>query len=78
MRSLVESGQPSFRETFVFPSSKEAVRAFLVFGVLLAILIGISAQLALRELSVDILADSLDLGAMEAQRIAQIIATRSS
>jgi len=73
VRLPAESGQLDFRRAFVSAGSKEAVRAFLIFGVLLAVLIGISAQLALRELSVDILADRLDLGAMEARRIAQII-----
>lgn len=73
MPSLVESGHPNFRETFVPAGSKEALRAFLIFAVLLAVLLGISAQLALRELSVDILADRLDVGAVEARRIAQII-----
>ena len=73
MRSLADIGQPYLRDTFVFSGSKEAVRAFLIFGVLLAVLIAISAQLALRELSVDILADRLVVGAIEARRIAQII-----
>ena len=73
MGSLADLRQPYLRDTFVFSGSKEAVRAFLIFGVLLAVLIAISAQLALRELSVDILADRLDVGAIEARRIAQII-----
>lgn len=73
MRSSADTGHPYFRDTFVSSGWKEAVRAFLVFGVLLAVLIGVSAQLALRELSVDILADRLDVGAIEAQRIAQIV-----
>ena len=73
MRSLADTGQPYFRDTFVFSGSKEAIRAFLIFSVLLAVLIAISAQLALRELSVDILADRLDVGAIEARRIAQIV-----
>jgi signal transduction histidine kinase len=73
VRFPAESVQLDIRETFADSSWREAIRAFAVFGVLLAVLLGISAQLALRELSVDILADRLDLGAMEARRIAQIV-----
>jgi signal transduction histidine kinase len=74
VRSETEIERADFRSTFASAGSREAIRAFLIFGVLLAVLVGISARLALRELSVDILADRLDIGSIEARRIAEIIA----
>ena len=74
MRSPLDGDGSFFRDTFVYSGSREAVRAFLLFGFLLAILIGVASNLALRELSVKVLADRIDVGAAEAQGIAQMVA----
>jgi len=67
-------GDTSFlRDTFVYAGSREAVRAFLLFGFLLAVLVGLASHLAFRELSVKVLADRLDIGTNEAQHIAQVV-----
>jgi signal transduction histidine kinase len=62
-----------FRDTFVYTGSREAVRAFLLFGFLLAVLIGAASHLAFRELSVKVLADRIDVGAAEARHIAALV-----
>jgi signal transduction histidine kinase len=49
---------------------KETVRAFAVFSVLLIALLAIGGELALRELSLTVLRDRLDLGRREAEAIA--------
>jgi signal transduction histidine kinase len=68
-------GDSSFlRDTFVYSGSREAVRAFLVFGVLLAILVALAARLAFRELSVKVLAERIDIGIGDARHIADIVA----
>ena len=74
MRSPALGDSSFLRDTFVYSGSREAVRAFFVFGVLLAILVGLTAQLAFRELSVKVLADRMDIGAGEARHIADIVA----
>ncbi len=73
MRSFAEGGKLDFRHTFVYSGLLEAIRAFLIFVVLLTLLLAITGQLALRELSVKVLLDRLDLGTMEAQRIARTV-----
>jgi signal transduction histidine kinase len=49
---------------------KETVRAFVVFSVLLVALLSIGGDLVLRELSLSVLRDRLDLGRREAEGIA--------
>jgi len=68
---LAENGSVDFRNSSAFSGSREAIRAFAIFAVLLAVLGGVSAQLALRELSVKVLAERLDLGTSEARHVAQ-------
>jgi signal transduction histidine kinase len=68
---LAENGIADFRNSSASSGSREAIRAFAVFAVLLALLGGVSAQLALRELSVKVLAERLDLGTLEARHVAQ-------
>jgi len=50
---------------------KETVRAFVVFSALLVALLAIGGELALRELSLSVLRDRLDLGRREAEAIAE-------
>lgn len=63
----------SFRDFFAHPAGGEAVRAFVIFGALLAVLAAIAGQLAFRELSLQVLTRRLDLGHLEARRIADAI-----
>ena len=74
MRSPAVGDTSFLRDTFVYSGSREAVRAFLFFGVLLAILVGLAAQLAFRELSVKVLAERIDIGTGEARQIADLVA----
>jgi signal transduction histidine kinase len=62
-----------FRDNFAYSGSREAINAFLLFGFLLAVLLGITSDLAFRQLSIQVLEERLDLGRMEARRIAQIV-----
>ena len=56
----------NFRDTFASRASGETVRAFSIFGLLLAALIFIVVQLAFRELSLQVLTERIDLGRAEA------------
>ena len=62
-----------FRETFAYPGSRETLRAFAVFGLLLAALVTIAGQLTFRELSLQVLERRIDLGRLEAERIAEAV-----
>jgi signal transduction histidine kinase len=66
-------GTIRFRDTFVFRGGGETVRAFSIFGLLLATLIFIVVQLAFRELSLQVLTERIDLGRSEALRIAATV-----
>jgi signal transduction histidine kinase len=59
-----------FRLAFTSTSGGETIRAYLIFGVLLTLLVGIAVQLAFREVGVGILTNRLDLAQREAQAIA--------
>ena len=59
-----------FRLAFSSSSSGETIRAYLVFGVLLTLLVGIAIQLAFREVGVGVLTSRLDLAQTEAEVIA--------
>jgi signal transduction histidine kinase len=63
--------QANFRDIFARPMGKETVRAFAVFSVLLVAMLAIGGDLALRELSLSVLRDRLDLGRREAVAIAE-------
>jgi signal transduction histidine kinase len=58
------------RDLFARPFGKETVRAFAVFSLLLVALLAVGGELALRELSLTVLRDRLDLGRREAEAIA--------
>jgi len=64
----------SFRETFADTFGGETLRAVLLFGTLLGVLVFLTVQLTFRELNIKVLADRLDLGRVEAQRIAAAVA----
>jgi len=55
------------------PAGGETIRAFLIFGLLLLLLVGIASQLAFREVSVQVLTNRLDQIREEAQLIADAI-----
>ena len=59
-----------FRLAFTSSSGGETIRAFLIFGVLLTILVGIAIQLAFREVGVGVLTTRLDIARNEALQIA--------
>lgn len=59
-----------FRLAFTSTSGGETIRAYLIFGVLLTLLVGIAVQLAFREVGVGVLTNRLDLAQREAQAIA--------
>ncbi len=61
------------RAQFASPGSLETTRAFVLGGVLLAVLVGIGAQLFFRELSLKVLTERLDLGHDAAYRIARAV-----
>lgn len=66
-----KAANPSgFRLAFAFSSEGETLRAYLVFGALLTILVGIAVQLAFREVGVGVLNSRLDLAQREAFNIA--------
>ena len=60
---------PNFRLAFS-SSDGETIRAYLIFGVLLTILVGIAIQLAFREVGLGVLTSRLDLAQAEADQIA--------
>jgi signal transduction histidine kinase len=60
-----------FRLAFTSTSGGETIRAYLIFGVLLTLLVGIAVQLAFREVGVGVLTHRLDLAQREAQEIAE-------
>ena len=59
-----------FRDTFAKKGDAEAIRAYALFTVLLAVVVAIGLQLLFRELSLEVLKERLDLGRAEAARIA--------
>jgi len=59
-----------FRLAFSSSSDGETIRAYLIFGVLLTILVGIAIQLAFREVGIGVLTHRLDLAQHEAEQIA--------
>jgi len=59
-----------FRLAFSSSSDGETIRAYLIFGVLLTILVGIAIQLAFREVGVGVLTSRMDLAQKEADAIA--------
>ena len=59
-----------FRLAFSSSSDGETIRAYLIFGVLLTILVGIAIQLAFREVGIGVLTNRLDLVQSEAEQIA--------
>ncbi len=59
-----------FRLAFASPLRGETIRAVLIFGVLLTILVGIAIQLAFREVGIGVLTSRLDVAKKEAERIA--------
>lgn len=63
----------NFRQIFTVPAGRETVRAFLLFGALLAVLVGIAGQLAFREASLTVLARRLEQIRLEAQEIADTV-----
>jgi signal transduction histidine kinase len=63
-----------FRDIFAMPAGGETVRAYLLFGFLLLILLGIAGQLAFREVRLKALTSRLDLVRHEAQLIADVVA----
>ena len=67
------TAKASVRSTFVFSSEGETLRAYLVFGGLLTILVGIAIQLAFREVGVGVFDNRLDLAQREAVGIAEKI-----
>lgn len=64
----------SLRQIFTAPAGGETLRAFLVFGVLLLVLLATAAQLAFREISLQVLTNRLDLVREEATTIARAVA----
>jgi len=60
----------NFRLAFSSSSDGETIRAYLIFGVLLTILVGIVIQLTFREVGFGVLSSRLDLAQNEAERIA--------
>jgi len=60
-----------FRLAFSSDSGGEPIRAYLIFGVLLTLLVGIAVQLAFREVGVGVLTNRLDLAQRDAQEIAR-------
>ncbi len=60
----------NFRLAFSSSSDGEPARAYLIFGVLLTILVGIAIQLAFREVGLGVLTSRLDLAQDEAEQIA--------
>lgn len=67
-----------FRLAFSSSSGGETIRAYLIFGVLLTILVGIAIQLAFREVGVGVLTHRLDLAQNEAEQIAAKVAQLGS
>ncbi|NIM01796.1 MAG: hypothetical protein GTN89_13420 [Acidobacteria bacterium] len=61
----------NFRLAFSSSSDGEPIRAYLIFGVLLTILVGIAIQLAFREVGLGVLTSRLDLAQREAEQIAE-------
>jgi len=64
----------NFRDSFAYPLGAETVRAFLVFGVLLLAVVAITAELAFRDLGLDVLRERVDLGRSTARAIAADLA----
>lgn len=65
------------RRLFSGPTG-ETIRAFVIFGVLMAILAVMAADLAFRQLSVEVLRQRIDVGRNEAEAIAREVATIGS
>ncbi len=65
---------PGFRDTFVETFGGETLRAVLLFGTFLGVLVFLAVQLTFRELDLKVLLERLDLGRVEAQRIASAVA----
>jgi len=65
---------PGFRDTFAETFSGETIRAVLLFGAFLGVLVFLAVQLTFRELDLKVLTDRLDLGQIEARRIAATVA----
>jgi signal transduction histidine kinase len=72
-RDTMSTQKLGLRELFRTPAGAETVRAFLVFGLLLAVLTALFGQLAFREFSLRVLAQRMDLGRDEALRIADAL-----
>jgi len=62
-----------FRHIFTSPGWGETVRAFLIFGILLLVLIGVIAQLAFKELGFSVISEQLELVRGEARSIARTV-----
>jgi hypothetical protein len=62
------------RGFFTAPAGRETVRAFAIFGVLFAILVGIGSELVVRELGLSALVERMNLGRSDALGIAREIA----
>jgi signal transduction histidine kinase len=62
-----------FRDTFSTLGGRETLRAVLLFGVLLTILIAIVGHLMFQEVSLNALEDRVGLGTFEARRIADVV-----
>jgi signal transduction histidine kinase len=65
--------KPGFRDVFAMPAGGETVRAYLLFGFLLLVLLGIAGQLAFREVRLKTVTNRLDLVRHEAQQIAEAV-----
>jgi signal transduction histidine kinase len=68
----------NFRLAFSSSVDGETIRAYLIFGVLLTILVGIAIQLAFRGVGVGVLTSSMDLAQHEAEQIAAKVAQLGS
>jgi hypothetical protein len=68
-----ELGKFHFRHIFTSSGWWETVRAFLIFGILLLVLVGVIAQLAFKELGFSVISERLALIRKEAQSIARTV-----
>jgi signal transduction histidine kinase len=62
-------------EAFRVPSGGETVRAFLIFGLLFAVIAAIYGNLSFRQLDLQVMARSIDVARAEAQRIADVVSS---
>ncbi len=75
LRDYTISVRPSdFRDTFAETFGGETLRAVLVFGTLLGVLVFLTVQLTFRDLNLRVWDESLDLGSAEARHIATTVA----